>query len=145
VPVVLVVRINGDCTDPLTIEQEEPTGGDAGKQSVATGGPNPFTAARLKARAPNVMNPKMPLAGGKSLIVPVVGTTIGPAVLLTVVPIPVWMQADGEPIDQSIAEKLTVTPPPAQLVTERWPIIDAEAAGAHNAAPAKPRIPNFNP
>jgi len=47
--------------------------------------------------------------------------------------------------DQSIAEKLTVTPPPAQLATDRCPMIDAEAEGAHRATIAKLKSPNFRP
>ncbi len=46
-------------------------------------------------------------------------------------------------MDQSITEKLTVTPPPAQLATDRCPIIDADADGAHTAAAAKLKSPKL--
>jgi hypothetical protein len=96
------------------------------------------------------MNPMIPPAGGKSLIVPTTGGERGPVmVLLRFVPIPELRQATGDPGatagDQSITEKLTVTPPPAQLATDRCPMIDAEAEGAHRATTAKLKSPNFRP
>jgi len=155
VPVPLFVRINGDgaFTKPELIEQEPPVAGVPAAQSVATPGP---TARRSKCRpgaasAPpiNDMNPSVPTGDPavRSLMLPVpakVGRRL-PTLLVMFVPIPTWRQAVGVPIDQSISDPETVTPPPAQLATDKWPIIDAEAEGAHRATTAKLKSPNFRP
>ena len=118
--------MNGEPPKPVG-EQEEPMGG-FGEQVLPTPGPKPFTAARSKLKLTdglvlkNFMNPKIPDWGGKSLIVPEaeVEIRLPSPTLVMLVPVPSCRQAwvPGAPGSQSMLAAPTVTPPPAQFVTE---------------------------
>ena len=118
-PVAVVVRINGDWIPINTIEQELPTAGFTEHfryywrtESIRGGKVEQQRAKRHEPEDTAGRRQIVDRAGdrGSKRTADGAGRTV---------PIPELRQATGLPGDQSIAEKLTVTPPPPQLATDK--------------------------